>query len=155
MTGIPVRIAGQGGRQATVSSVGALVTSPWAYDETVFNELAESDTAYSFYKPRVEEQLVLTGIYAVADKQVSGSVSASVVIYETTSIDSTTVSKVLLQTAMVQDQIQLFAPLNILVKEGAFVNAKTTDDDVHMTITGYFLPAVGHHHHRFAAGIGG
>lgn len=153
-SGIPVKIVGHGGLEVAVSNIGQLVTAPWAFDETVFNELAEPDTAYNFYRPRVEQQFVMTGIYAVADKQVSSTVSASVVVYEATAADSTVVSKVLLQTAMVVDQVQLFAPLNILVREGRFINATTTDDDIHMTITGYFLPAAGHHHHRFAAGIG-
>ena len=142
MTGIPVRLTGSGGTEAAMTAVGQVITAPWRYDETVFNELDLVDTAYNFYKPKIGHQFVVTGIYAVADKQVSGSASGSVVIYETTNTTSTTVSKVLMQTAMIQDQIQLFAPLNILVSEGKFVSAKTTDDDIHMTITGYFIPTV-------------
>ena len=142
MTGIPVRLSSSGGIEAALSPIGQVITAPWRYDETVFNELAEPNTAYNFYKPKVDCQFVVTGIYAVADKQVASGTSAPVIIYETSSTDSTTISKVLLQTAMVQDQIQLFAPLNILVTEGMFVNAKTTDDDIHMTITGYFIPAL-------------
>ena len=33
-------------------------------------------------------------------------------------------------------------PLNILVAEGRFINGKTSDDDIHMTITGHFIPAL-------------
>ena len=30
-------------------------------------------------------------------------------------------------------------PLNILVNKGVWLNAKTGDDDVHMTIMGYYV----------------
>ena len=123
-----------------VTKLGQLVTGVIEYDETTFLELAEPDTAYNFYTPKAGQQFVITGIFAVADKQVSGNASATVIIYEATGEAETTISKVLLQTAMVQDQIQLFTPLNILVREGRFINAKTDDDDIHMTITGYYIP---------------
>ena len=140
--GIAVYLKGPAGVASALGPLGQVITSAWEYDDTIFNVLDVDDTAYNFYPPRGNRQFVITGIYAVADKQVSASASASVVIYEATSITDTVASRVLLQTAMVQDQVQLFAPLNILVNRGTFVNAKTTDDDVHMTITGYYIPAV-------------
>jgi hypothetical protein len=78
----------------------------------------------------------------VADKQVSGSVSASLVFYEASSATSTTADRVLVQTAIVQDQIQFFHGVNILVNKGTYINAKVDDDDVHVTITGYYVPIV-------------
>lgn len=126
--------------QVKVTSIGQIVISPYAYDESKFNELAAANTAYNFYTPKAGEQFVITGVFAVADKQVSSSVSADLVVYEATADDTTSVSKVLIQTAIVQDQIQAIMPLNILVSEGKYVNAKTTDDDVHMTIFGYYIP---------------
>ena len=33
--------------------------------------------------------------------------------------------------------------LNILVNEGRFIIAKTDDDDVFLTIMGYYIPALG------------
>jgi len=138
----PVHILdGAGSKTAVkVSTIGQLTTAPFAFDETVFNELAEDDTAYNFYPAKAGQQFVITGIIAVADKQVSSTVSADIVVYEATTEATTVVSKVLIQTAMVQDQIQPFSNLNILVTEGFFINAKTTDDDIHMTVMGYFIP---------------
>jgi len=126
--------------QAKVSSIGQLVTSPFAYDLTKFNELAVDDTAYNFYGPSSGEQFVITGIYARADQQVSSTTDATVIVYEADAVDTATVSKALFQMAMVRgDQIQA-GPLNILVRPGKWVNAKTTDDDIHMNVTGYFIP---------------
>lgn len=140
---LPVSIADPLSRyKAKVSSNGQLVVAPLFYDETKFNELAANDTAYNFYGPLAGKQFIVTGIVAVADKQVSSTVSADVVIYEATADDTTTVEKVLFQTAMVQDQIHILLPLNILVNEGKYVNAKTTDDDIHMTIFGYYIDKI-------------
>lgn len=126
--------------KACVTTIGQLVTAPYAYDLTIFNELAEPDTAYNFYEPIDAEQFVITGFIAKADKQVSSTVDADVVIYEADLSDTTTATKVLFQAAMVEGDLIVANPLNILVNAGAFVNAKTTDDDVHMTIMGYYIP---------------
>jgi len=48
--------------------------------------------------------------------------------------------KTLFQLAMVEGDLVVLTPLNIQVAEGAYINAKTTDDDIHMTIMGYYVP---------------
>lgn len=128
------------GTLAGITSIGQQVVSPYAYDETVFKELAEVTTAYNFYKSKSGQQFVITGINAKADRQVSTTDDADVVIYEADSETSLTVDKVLFQEAMVRGEKASLFPLNILVNKGKFVNAKTTDDDIHMTITGYYVP---------------
>ncbi len=130
------------GRAAKVTSIGQLVTAPYAYDETEFRELAEPNTAYNFYKSKPGEQFVITGVLFRADKQVSSTVDATVVIYEATTDSTTTVSKISIQFAVVQGDIINATPLNILVNEGRYVNAKTTDDDMHMTIMGYYIDKI-------------
>jgi hypothetical protein len=127
------------GRAARVTSIGQLVTAPFAYDETVFKELALADTAYNFWPPKPGEQFVITGVLFRADKQVSSTVDATVVIYEATTDTSTTVSKILIQFAVVEGDIINATALNLLVNEGRYVNAKTDDDDIHMTIMGYYI----------------
>ncbi len=138
---IQVQIVGKTGRVADVTALGQLVAAPVAYDDTVFKELAEPDTAYNFYKPKTGQQFVITGIRAKADRQVSTTVDADVVVYAASAEDTTTVDKVLYQEAMVRGESATLIPLNILVAAGKFVNAKTTDDDIHMTIMGYYVPA--------------
>lgn len=124
---------------ACVTSIGQLVVAPLSYDDTTFIELAEPNVPFNFYEPREAQQFVITVLDLVADKQVSSSVSAEIVIYEATAEDTLTISKVLYQTAMVQDQDKTLST-NILVNEGVWINAKTTDDDIHMTIMGYYIP---------------
>lgn len=125
--------------RACVTKAGQLVTSSISYDDTKFIELATDATAYNFYPPKVGSKFVVTGIIAKADKQVSTSVDAEVVIYEASSATTTTADKVLFQTAMVSGDQLVVVPTNILVSEGVFLNAKTSDDDIHMTIMGYYI----------------
>ena len=126
--------------KACVTKIGQLVTTPFRYDETEFKELAVNDTAYNFYSPKHEQQFVITGIVAVGDQQITANSNADVVVYEATAPDTTTVEKVLFQTAIARDSFQGLPSLNILVNKGVWINAKTTDDDVHMTIMGYYIP---------------
>ena len=126
--------------KSCITSIGQLVTGPIKYDETKFIELAEDDTAYNFYLPRAGEQFVITGFIATADQQVASNADANVVIYEATSPTSTTEAKNLIQFAITQKTNITATPLNILVNSGVYLNAKTDDDDIHMTIMGYYIP---------------
>ncbi len=126
--------------KAGVSNIGQLITGAFAYDDTQFVELAVINTAYNFFTPRAGQQFVITGIRAKADRQVSNTDDADVVVYEASSATSTTVDKVLHQEAMIRGESITLIPINVLVTEGKFVNAKTTDDDIHMTIMGYYIP---------------
>lgn len=137
---IDVKIAGGDGRAtAGVTKSGELVVSPLHYDETVYNELAVDDTAYNFYAPKSGKQFVITGMLAYADKQVSDITNAAVVVYEAASSGTTAVSKVLIQFELGQSQSIPWPNTRILVNPGVYVNAKTTDDDVHMTLLGYYI----------------
>ncbi len=137
---IPVSVIdGKTSVPVKVTASGELVVGPLHYDETEFNELAEPDTAYNFYQPKSGQQFVITGMLAFGDKQINGVTNATVVVYEATNTDVTTVQKVLLQFEMGQNQSIPMAGLRILVAAGAYVNAKTDDDDVHMTLLGYYI----------------
>jgi len=127
------------GKRARVTNAGELVVAPFTYDETEFRELAVDDTAYNFYEPKPDHQFVITGFNMKADRDVSQTVDAVVIIYESTSTSETTVSKILFQEAMVRGE-RTSLTTHILVNSGVWINAKTSDDDIHMTIMGYYLP---------------
>jgi len=125
---------------ARVTSNGELIIRPFEYDTAKYIELGTANTAYNFEGPKAGQFMVITTIVLKADRQVSNSTDADVVIYEASSATSTTVDRVLFQTAMiVGDQVQL-SGLRIKVNKGKWVNAKTTDDDIHATLAGFFVP---------------
>lgn len=132
-------IKGSNSRTVTVTEAGQLVVAPASYDDVVYKELAEPDTAYNLYTPENSCRFVLTGLIIKADKQVSSTTEATVEVYEASSIDSTTVDKELFKTVVLQYDLLTLIPLNILSSQGKWINAKTTDDDVHITVMGYYI----------------
>ena len=92
------------GVQAKVTPSGELVVAPLAYSDSQFNELGANDTAFNFYGPKPNQQLVITGIRARADRDVATATDAIVIIYEADSSSSLTVDKVLHQENMVRGE---------------------------------------------------
>ena len=127
--------------RARVTSRGQQVVAPYDFDTPGFMELAEPDTAYNFSiaGPAVGKCFVITSIDFRADKQVSNTVDAVVELYEATTATTLTVAKELRKWAVVEGDI-ISQNLNLLIGLGVFVNAKTTDDDIHITLGGYFVP---------------
>ena len=48
--------------RAHVTSIGQLVVAPFAYEETEFQVLDTTATAYNFYPPKTGKQFVITGV---------------------------------------------------------------------------------------------
>lgn len=135
---------GRGGKNyhARVSSSGELAVGPVAYDLAVFNRLNAADTAFNFYEPLPGKQLVITGMRVKANRDVSNVTDATVIIHEADSPASTTVDRILHQDALIRGEGADLIPLNILVNEGAFVNAKTSEPSIFITIWAHFIEVV-------------
>ena len=140
---LPVRLMGNGSQQVKVNEAGELLVSDGPYDLAKFNELAVVNTAYNFYGPRGREQFVITGFLIYGDKQVNASTNATVVIYESSQRDSITEDRVLVQVEVGQNQSIPFPNIRILCNKGVYLNAKTDDDDIHMTIFGHYADLQG------------
>ena len=139
---LPVEIK-FGGKQAKVTPSGELVVAPLAYDSSKYNLLDVNDTAYNFVSPKANKQFIITGFIAVGNKSIAGSPAEAIVeIYEATSSGTITVDKVLITFAIATSQEISPVSLRILVNEGKWVNAKMDNDDVHLTIFGYFIDKV-------------
>ena len=135
----PVRIHGRNGLIAEVTESGELVTAPKAYSDSVFLALTSINTAYNFYTPEPHKQFVITGFNIKADRGVSTTVAAEVIMYEADTVDSTTVVKTLFQDAMVRGERTGLTNTNILVNVGKWVSIKTTDNNIYATIFGYYI----------------
>ncbi len=141
---LPVEIQGQEDSTITNAKVtrsGELVVSSLKYDETQFNELGTVDAAVNFYKPRVGQQFVVTGVIAAGNLSIAANALATVIVYEASTESATVVDKTLIQFGVTRLQTLPLVPLNILANEGKFINAKTDDDDVFLTVMGYYVPA--------------
>ncbi len=89
--GIETKIVNQNAVKVTKS--GELVVAPLNYSESVFKEM-DATTPFNFFGPMPDKQFVITGFNLKAARSVSNTVDARVVIYEASSIDTTTEDKV-------------------------------------------------------------
>jgi hypothetical protein len=136
---IPAYLVGRNGQQVNVNDAGEILVSDGPFDLSMFNELDLVNTAYNFFGPRGRQQFVISGFLMYGDKQVSGATNATVIIYESDQPDSTTTDRVLVQVEVGQNQSIPFPSIRILSNRGVYSNAKTDDDDIHMTIFGHYV----------------
>jgi hypothetical protein len=135
-----VIVDGEGkGTKAIVTSNGQLVTAPLSYSTPVFTRLAVNNQGYTFFEPINSDLFVITDIIADADKGV-GANGATVIVYEAEDADIATVSKTIIQFEMLKNTSKILTGLNFIVSTvGRFVNAKTNDNNISMTIAGYYI----------------
>jgi len=125
---------------AKVTKFGQLVVAPLAYSTPVVDTLNVINTAFNFIKPQQDHRIVITDIVISADRAV-GVNGADVQIYEAETAETTTIDTTILDLDMVKQTQLGLTGLNLLVPEGKFVNAKTDDVNILVTIMFYRVPA--------------
>ncbi len=137
MTGIPVQIF-SGATPIAVSGLGQLLVAPFDYDEVVAITLNANNTAFNFYKPKAHMRFVITGILLTAS---SGVVQSALIdVYEGTSATDIVIEKSILHVEILKNDFRDITPMNVVVREGKWLNAKTDDNNIFITITGYYIP---------------
>lgn len=132
----------QGQVDAKFNRSGGLVVGPGTFDDTVFNKMAVADQAYHFFPPKVGKQFCITGFFVFATKDVSDASDTNIIIYEADSTTSTTVDKTTYQFGMPKLSTASKGPVLLTIGEGKFLNAKTDDNTVDLTIEGHYIQAV-------------
>jgi len=127
------------GMTARVTQFGQLVTSPIAYSTPVVDSLVTINTAFNFIEPLANHQIVITDIILTADKNVGAS-GALVRVYCADAIDTTTVAAGILDLEMLKNTARDLIGLNLVVGAGKWVNAKTDDNNIQVTIGYYRVP---------------
>ena len=136
---LKVILTGMDGNAVRVNEQGELQVAQGAYDDAVFNELDIANQGYTFYKPNGKHPFIVTGFLIYGDKQVSSNTNATVVIYEASQENSAVVDRVIVKVEVGQNQSIPFSNVRVLVNAGTYLNAKTDDDDIHMTIFGHYI----------------
>ena len=134
-----VQIVGKDGQSVRVTEFGQLTVSPVEYSTPVTDTLDAINTAFNFIGPSSGQQIVITDIILTANKNVGAS-DATVDIYEANSATATTISNSILQLEMIKQSSLPLIGLNMIVPAGKWVNAKTNDNDVFVTIMYYRVP---------------
>ena len=124
---------------ARVSEFGQLITAPIAYTTPTARTLAVVDEPVNFVEPEANHQVVITDIILSSDKNV-GANGASVQVYFSDAVDSSNIVGGILDIEMLKNTSRDLIGLNFIVGEGLWVNAKTNDNNIQVTIGYYRVP---------------
>ena len=128
-----------GGHLARVTHAGELITVRGNYDSTFNAAMTSINTAYNLVTPKSGFQFIVTGVVLNADKNVSATDGAIAELYEATSDTTTTASKTLLTLNIGKNTTVPLTGILIQTTKGLFINAKTDDATVNITLLGYYL----------------
>lgn len=139
--GAPVNIIdSKTGNAARVTRFGQLVVAPIAYSEPISQNLDTVDTAFNFITPQSDHNIVITDIIASADKSVSVTEPAEVEIYQSDEVDSLVIVDTIVSPRLLRGDSLPLTGMNLLIDEGRWVNAKTNDNNILITIMFYRVP---------------
>jgi len=126
---------------ARVTRFGQLVVSPLDYSRPFERELLVVDTAVNFLTPEQDKFIVITDIIVSTDKNVSNVDPADIEIYEADEADSLVANPSIVNPQMIRASNFIAIGLNWIIPIGKWVNAKTNDVGVKITIASYRIPA--------------
>lgn len=127
------------GNTATVSEYGQITVAPVDYSVTAQEKLTAINTAYTMIEPVDGKLIIVTDIILTANKNV-GVNDATVTLYTTEVAGNLTPTGDLLELEMIQKSTLAINGINNKVEPGLYVNAKTDDNDVFVTIMYYRVP---------------
>lgn len=135
----PVRIVDPlTGIAAKVTDFGQLVTSPIDYSISSQVAAAVADLPYNMVGPENGRSIIVTAIILTANKNV-GVNDATVTLYSASTGDATTGENIL-QFELERNGKLVLTGLNLKIKSGLFLNVKTNDPTVYITVLYYRVP---------------
>lgn len=127
------------GKTATLGLDNALSVVPpkpsVAYNAT----LETDDTAVEIVAGKSGQRFYITGLVLVGNKNISNVTDATVTIYSATADSLVTVISNLLVVPVATSSSLVINPIMLEVPEGQFIMGKTSDDDVYVTLFGFYL----------------
>jgi len=127
------------GNRAVVSEFGQLTVAPVAYSIPAQETLTVIDTAFTMIEPVDGKLIIITDIVLTANRNI-GVNDATVTLYTTQAANELLPFGDILELEMAKNSSLPLTGLNAKVEPGLFVNAKTNDTDVFVTIMYYRVP---------------
>jgi len=125
--------------KARVTPYGQLVVAPISYSTSIANSLTVNDAGVTFINPSMGQRVVITDIILTSDKNV-GTNGAAVEVYESSGFDDATVTSSILSIEMLKNTSRDLIGLNFLSSGGVWINAKTDDNNIQVTLGYYYVP---------------
>lgn len=126
--------------RARVTKYGQLVTAPLSFSVPTSNNMVLINTPYNFIEPQPGQSIIITNVIASADKNVSNTDPANVVVYQSDGVNSLNNLGTLVQPQLLRGENLNFL-MNLIVGEGVWVNATTNDDAILLFLYYYYVPA--------------
>lgn len=124
---------------AEVNNYNQLVTGDISFSDFYSVLLDVDNQAYNLVKPKANQVFIIKNIILSANRNV-GVNGSNVQIYESSDGSATTtISKAIYTDDLVKQTRVFLTGLNLKVTKGSWVNAKCDDDDVRVTIGGYYI----------------
>jgi len=129
------------GMAATVTDFGQLVVAPIDYSSVVQGELDTINTAVNLLTPTQGQQIVITDIILTANRSI-GTNDATVDLYLADGPDELvfTPADAVLSLELEKNGKLTLTGLNLITRPGAWINAKTNDNTVFVTLMYYRVP---------------
>ena len=140
---LPTIIQGVGLGGSTITPVhvtpnGELAVNSLTYSEPHYVELGVDAQIYNVVDAKTQKRFIIVGVLIGADRNVT--TDCSVHIYEATTVDGTT-ERDILTIDLNKGEHTYLNLINLSTREARYINATTDDDDVDLTIFGYYVPA--------------
>lgn len=124
------------GHLAKVTPNGELVTGALSYSEPYYVELGVDNQIYNAVPAKVGKRFIIVGMLIGADRNVT--TDCSVHVYESLSAVGTS-DKDILIIDLNKGQHTYLNLINVATQSTRWINATTDDDDVDLTVFGYYV----------------
>lgn len=129
------------GRVAMVNMGGVLAVGP-SHTSLSFNAtLGTDDTAVNIVPAKADHVFCMTGLLLTANQNVSNTTSATVRIYTADAADTAVGSALttLFTIPLGRNDTRDITGILVEASEGKWINGETSDDDIFVTVLGYYL----------------
>ena len=122
--------------EARVTSNGELVVGSIKYSAPYYKELGVNDQIYNVVDALTNHRFIIVGILIGADRNVT--TDCTVHIYESTTVGGTS-AKDILRIDLNKGEHTYLNLINLGTEVHRYINATTDDDDVDLTVFGYYV----------------
>jgi hypothetical protein len=129
------------GRVARVVIGGALAVAPIHPSLSFNGELATDDVVVNIVPAKAGHVFRMTGLLLTGNKNIDTTTAATVNVFTGDADDSILADAltVLFTMPVAKNSTRDITPILVEAEEGKYINAVTSDDDIFVTILGYYL----------------
>jgi len=125
---------------ATVSRNGELIVAPISYSTSYFVLVDVAATAFEIVPALSNHQFIVTDILIASSKTFGSATTAeTITLYEASPADLDTNLKTITQIDMLKNDRMVAIGLNLATTEAVSIVASATDNDVSVTVAGYYV----------------